>query len=79
MLELLTSLGFNPQLRYCEFRTGLHVVALLQEEQLDRTQPISDDYLAEEWETLVNQINPAAVHLWRGCPRNLSQTEDVAA
>ncbi|MEP0874109.1 hypothetical protein NDA01_30885 [Trichocoleus desertorum AS-A10] len=79
VLELVTSLGFNPQLRYCEFRTGLHVVALLKEEQLDPTKPISDEYLAEEWETLVNQINPDAVHLWRGQPRNLAQTEDIAA
>lgn len=68
-LTLLTSLGFTPQLRYVEFTVGLHVFALLKEEQHDPTQAIDDDYLMAEWEALVAQINPDAVHLWRGAPR----------
>jgi hypothetical protein len=38
VLKLLTSLGYEPQLRYLELKTGLHVVAMLKDEQHDPTQ-----------------------------------------
>lgn len=70
VLDLLTELGYEPQLRYLELKTGLHVFALLKDEQHDPTVMIDDEYLMDEWEALVNQITPSkAVRLWRGYPR----------
>ena len=70
VLDLLTELGYEPKLRYLELRTGLHVFAVLKEEQHDLNVMINDEYLMNEWETLVNQITPStAVRLWRGYPR----------
>jgi hypothetical protein len=70
VLDLLTELGYEPQLRYLELRTGLHVFAVLKDEQHDPNVMIDDEYLMNEWETLVSQITPStAVRLWRGYPR----------
>jgi hypothetical protein len=69
ILRLLTSLGYEPQLRYLELKAGLHVVAVLKDEHHDPTQMLDKEYLLDEWETLTEQINPDAVRLWRGLPR----------
>ncbi len=70
VLDLLTELGYEPQLRYLELRTGLHVFAVLKDKQHDPNVIIDDEYLMNEWETLVSQITPStAVRLWRGYPR----------
>jgi hypothetical protein len=68
VLRLLTSLGYEPQLRYLELKTGLHVVAILKDEQHDPSQQLDEEYLLDEWEDLTAQINPDAVRLWRGYP-----------
>lgn len=70
VLNLLTELGYEPDLRYLELKTGLHVFAVLKDEQHDPNVMISDEYLINEWETLSYQITPStAVRLWRGYPR----------
>ncbi|MBD1995214.1 hypothetical protein H6G00_01040 [Leptolyngbya sp. FACHB-541] len=68
-LDLLKSTGYEPQLRFCVFATGLHIVAVLKNEQFDPSQPIDDEYLMDEWIELVEKINPDAVRLWRGHPK----------
>lgn len=70
VLDLLAELGYNPQLRYLELRIGLHVFAVLKDEQHDPNVMIDDEYLMNEWETLVSQIAPpTSVRLWRGYPK----------
>ena len=69
-LTLLSSLGYEPQLRYLETPTELHVVAVLKDEQRDPTQAIDEDTWLDEWEALALRIMPEnpnqAVRLWRG-------------
>lgn len=69
VLDLLTSLGHQPQFRYLELKVGLHVFAVLKDEQHDPTAMIDDEYLMDEWESLTEKITPhSAVRLWRGYP-----------
>lgn len=69
VLHLLSQLGYEPQLRYLELKTGLHVFAILKDEQHSPNLTIDDEYLMDEWETLATQITPStAVRLWRGYP-----------
>lgn len=68
-LDLLKSMGYEPQLKFCTFTTGLHIIAVLKDEQFDPTQPIDDEYLTDEWIELVERINKDAVRLWRGHPK----------
>jgi hypothetical protein len=69
-LDLLKSKGYEPQLKFCVFATGLHIVAVLKDEQLDPALPIDDEYLMGEWTALIEQINQDAVRLWRGHPKS---------
>jgi hypothetical protein len=63
-------LGYTPQLRYLETQTGLHVVAVLKDEQINPAQPSDEEALFDEWEALALRITPEnpnqAVRLWRG-------------
>lgn len=68
VLEQLTHLGYDPQLRYLELKNGLHVVAVLRDES-----GISDqryETLEQEWESLTHRIAPTqpndVVRLWHG-------------
>jgi hypothetical protein len=69
-LALLPSLGYEPQLRYLETPTGLHVVAVLKDEQVEPFQTIDDEAWFDEWEALALRITPEnpnqAVRLWLG-------------
>jgi hypothetical protein len=67
-LNLVKTMGYEPQLKFCVFATGLHTVAVLKDEQFDPTLPIDDEYLMGEWVGLIEQINRNAVRLWRGHP-----------
>jgi hypothetical protein len=69
-LTLIQSMGYAPQLKFCIFSTGLHVVAVLKEEQFDPHQAIDDDYLMAEWSALGQRFNSDAVKLWRGHPKS---------
>jgi hypothetical protein len=66
VLKRLTTLGYKPELRYLELKTGLHVVAVLKDEQHESTQLLDEEYLLDEWEGLAQQIQSDAVRLWRG-------------
>jgi hypothetical protein len=66
-LALVEVLGYDPQLRYLELNIGLHIFAVLKDEQHSPAVMIDDEYLIDEWESLAEQINPStAVRLWRG-------------
>jgi hypothetical protein len=69
VLGSLSDLGYEPELRYLELKTGLHVFAILKHEQHNQSHLFNDDYLMDEWEALVKQVTPSiAVRLWRGYP-----------
>ena len=69
-LQLLSELGYTPQLRYLETQTGLHVVAVLKDEQINTAYPSDEEALFDEWEALALRITPEnsnqAVRLWQG-------------
>ncbi|NJK75151.1 MAG: hypothetical protein HC849_09875 [Oscillatoriales cyanobacterium RU_3_3] len=63
-LATIQDLGYDPQIRHVNYSSGVHVLAILKDEQ--HSEAIDDDYLLEEWLQVRSQINPDAVHLWRG-------------
>lgn len=63
VLESITALGYAPEIRHIAYPGGIHVLAVLREEQ---HESVPDDYLLNEWHNLCMVINPDAVHLWRG-------------
>lgn len=63
VLATLQRLGYTPEIRHVSYKTGVHVLAVLKDEQHD---PIPEEYLIDEWMALRSAINPDAVHLWRG-------------
>jgi hypothetical protein len=69
-LTLMQSMGYEPQLSFCIFSTGLHIIAVLKNEQFDPHQAIDDEYLMDEWLALGQSLNPDAVKLWRGHPKS---------
>jgi len=70
VLALVEQQGYEPQLRYLELKIGLHIFAILKDEQHDPMTMIDEDYLIDAWETLGSQITPStAVRLWRGEPK----------
>lgn len=73
VLALTEQQGYEPQLRYLELKVGLHIFAVLKDEQHDPTVRLDDEYLMDEWETLSQQVVPStAVRLWRGLPKQQS-------
>lgn len=59
----LQALGYHPQIRHIAYTTGAHVLAILKDEY--PSEP-AEDYLLNEWMQLCTELNPNAVHLWRG-------------
>jgi len=75
VLALVEQQGYEPQLRYLELKIGLHIFAVLKDEQHEPTVMIDDAYLMDEWEALGRQITPStAVRLWRGLPKAQTTT-----
>lgn len=68
VLAGLKEMSYEPQIRYCLFATGLHVMAVLKNEQLDPTLDIDDEYLMDEWISLGERFGQESVRLWRGHP-----------
>ncbi|MEZ2230520.1 MULTISPECIES: hypothetical protein [unclassified Microcoleus] len=64
ILATIQDLGYDPEIRHIKYPSGVHVLAILKDEQ--HSQAVDDDYLLEEWLQVRSQINPDAVHLWRG-------------
>jgi hypothetical protein len=63
VMTTLQRLGYAPEIRHVSYKTGVHVLAVLKDEQHDS---IPEDYLIDEWMQLRSEINPDAVHLWYG-------------
>lgn len=64
VLNTISQLGYEAEIRHVAYPAGVHVLAVLKDEQHET--PIDDDYLLGEWMQLRLKINPDAVHLWRG-------------
>ncbi|MEZ2318091.1 MAG: hypothetical protein ACBR15_03680 [Microcoleus sp.] len=64
ILATIQDLGYDPEIRHIKYPSGVHVLAILKDEQ--HSQAVDDDYLLEEWLQVRSQINPDAIHLWRG-------------
>ena len=64
VLAKIQDLGYNPEIRHLNYPSGVHVLAILKDEQ--HSEAVDDDYLLEDWLQLRSLINPDAVHLWRG-------------
>lgn len=64
VLAIIERLGYDPEIRHISYASGVHVLAVLKDEQHQQT--VDDDYLLEEWLQVRSQIQADAVHLWRG-------------
>lgn len=64
-LSSIESLGYTPEIRHIAYPEGVHVLAVLKDEQ---HPVVDDDYLIDEWQQLLSVFTPDAVHLWRGKP-----------
>lgn len=63
VLAAIEQLGYVPEIRHIAYPAGVHVLAVLKDEQ---HESVDDNYLLEEWQQVLAVINPDAVHLWRG-------------
>ena len=63
VLARLQEMGYKPEIRHVAYRSGVHVLAVIKDEQHETVEP---NYLMDEWRQLCSQINPSAVLLWRG-------------
>jgi hypothetical protein len=64
ILAKIQDLGYDPEIRHLNYPSGVHVLAILKNEQ--HSEAVDDDYLLDEWLQVRSEINPDAVHLWRG-------------
>lgn len=64
VLAQIAALGHEPEIRHIAYAAGVHVVAVIFDEQHDA--PVADDYLIDKWMALRDVVDPRAVHLWRG-------------
>jgi len=64
VLAKIQHLGYDPEIRHLNYPSGVHVLAILKDEQHSET--VDDNYLLDEWLQVRSEINPEAVHLWRG-------------
>ena len=64
ILAKIQDLGYDPEIRHLNYPSGVRVLAILKDEQHSET--VDDNYLLDEWLQVRSEINPDAVHLWRG-------------
>ncbi|PSB15302.1 hypothetical protein C7B69_18405 [filamentous cyanobacterium Phorm 46] len=64
VLGKIQDLGYNPEIRHFNYPSGVHVLAILKDEQ--HSEAVDNDYLLEDWLEVRSEINADAVHLWRG-------------
>ncbi len=69
-IELLESMGHQPQLRYQEAKEGLKLFALLRDEQADPATVIDDEYLIDQRLALYEALpgEDMAIHFACGLP-----------
>jgi hypothetical protein len=72
-LELLESIGHQPQLRYQETKEGLKLFALLRDEQTNPATVIDDEYLIDQRLALYEAFpdEDMAIHFACGSPVSL--------
>lgn len=70
VLGSIELLGYAPEIRHVAYPSGVHVLAVLRDEQ---HQVVEDDYLIEEWQQLLSVVSSDAVHLWRGKAKSLAK------
>ncbi len=72
-LELLESIGHQPQLRYQETKEGLKLFALLRDEQTNPAAVIDDEYLIDQRLVLYEAFpgEDMAIHFACGSPVSL--------
>lgn len=63
-LEVLTELGYKPELRHISLKSGVQVFAVIKDEQHEKG--VAFNYLMDEWLILREKLEPSSVHLWRG-------------
>jgi hypothetical protein len=63
VMATLQRLGYEPEIRHVSYKSGVHVLAVLKDEQHD---VIPEDYLIDEWMQLRSELQSDAVHLWCG-------------
>lgn len=71
VLAIIQKLGYEPKICHVAYPSGIHVLAVLKDEQHEQQEIADDDYLLDEWLQVRGQINPDAVHLWRGKAKQL--------
>ena len=64
VLATLKDLGYSPGIRHVNDTEGIHVLAVLKDEQHETIVDL--DYLIEEWIELCDRFSPNAVRVWRG-------------
>ncbi|MEG5042178.1 MULTISPECIES: hypothetical protein [unclassified Microcoleus] len=47
VLAKIQDLGYDPEIRHVNYPSGVHVLAILKDEQ--HKQAVDDDYLVEDW------------------------------
>lgn len=66
VMQAIWKLGYEPGIRYVAYSEGIHILAVLIDEQ--HSEIPDDQYLLEKWLQVRQMIDPEAVHLWRGHP-----------
>ncbi len=64
VLAALQELGYSPEIRHVNYSEGIHVLAILKDEQHDTV--VDENYLVDEWIALCDRFSANAVRLWRG-------------
>lgn len=67
VLTTLSTLGYKPTFQLVSLQSGVHVLAILKDEQHDSC--VEPDYLIEEWQNVRSHVEPKSVHLWRKLAR----------
>jgi hypothetical protein len=55
VLAELEKLGYIPTIQHIAYPSGVHVLAVLRDEQ---HESVEDDYLLEEWQQVLAVVNP---------------------
>lgn len=62
VLNQLSDMGYSPSIRHVSYASGVHVHALLKDEQYSG----DETHLMDEWQSLAEKLGGDVVHLWKG-------------
>jgi hypothetical protein len=73
-LQRLEQMGYTPQLRYLELADGIHLFAVLRDEQHNPMEQIDSHYRADEVIALFEAFpgDEMAIHMATGSPKRQS-------